>query len=474
MTASSGKREHIHFVTGRLAQHALHDVLETLAEQVGFQYSVDVLPITVAALMTPAWIARHLQIPEQTTRILIPGYCQGDLSPLHSAVSLPVEVGPRDLSQLVNFFQADPKPKDYGKYDIEILAELNHCPGRSLSEIRDQATQLAQAGADWIDVGCDPGGPWSGVFDTVRALCDDGHRVSIDSFHPQEVTDALRAGAELVLSVNQTNRKMAIDWGAEVVVIPDDPQSLAGLDTTVEHLARSGVQYRIDPILEPIGFGFAASLGRYLTIRQRYPQDAMMMGIGNLTELTEVDSAGINTLLLGFCQEQSIASVLTTQVIPWAQTSVRECDLARRMMYHAVHNRLLPKHLDPQLVMLRDQQILEPSTDNMHQLAADIRDHNYRIHAVQGEIHLIGRQLHLHNSDPMQIVEQLQQKINQEKSCKPLTPEHAFYLGYEMSKAATALILGKNYEQDEPLDWGMLTNSDTRHRLLSKGQNSNP
>ena len=94
---------------------------------------------------------------------------------------------------------------------------------------------------------------------------------------------------------------------------------------------------RIDPVLEPIGFGFAASLGRYLEVRRRYPDAEMMMGIGNLTELTDVDSAGVNVLLLGFCQELGIRSVLTTQVINWARTSVRECDLARRLMHHAVH-----------------------------------------------------------------------------------------------------------------------------------------
>ena len=57
----------------------------------------------------------------------------------------------------------------------------------------------------------------------------------------------------------------------------------------------------------------------------------MMMGIGNLTEMTDADSAPINVLLLGFCQETGIRSVLTTQVINWAHTSVRECDLARRL-----------------------------------------------------------------------------------------------------------------------------------------------
>ena len=111
--------------------------------------------------------------------------------------------------------------------------------------------------------------------------------------------------------------------------------------------------------MEPIGFGFAHSLGRYLTVRERYPDAELMMGIGNLTELTDADSAPINTVLLGFCEELGIRSVLTTQVINWARTSVRECDLARRLVYHSRHNRVLPKHLEPRLVMLRDKEAQE-------------------------------------------------------------------------------------------------------------------
>ena len=157
-----------------------------------------------------------------------------------------------------------------------------------------------------------------------------------------------------MLSVNSSNRAAAVDWGVEVVAIPDDPHTLAGLDETVDFLATAGVPLRIDPILEPISFGFAASLGRYLEIRRRYPDAEMMMGIGNLTELTDVDSAGVN-LFLGFCQELGIRSVLTTQVINWARTSVEECDLARRLMHHAVNQRVLPKHVEPGLLMLRDE-----------------------------------------------------------------------------------------------------------------------
>jgi dihydropteroate synthase-like protein len=458
-------REHIHFVTGRLAEHSLRRTVEPLAESIPFDYSIDVLPITVAALMTPQWIARHVKSLPEATRVLVPGYCTGDLAPIQEVAGVPVERGPRDLRQLPDFFGRAPAPADYGAYDIEIIAEINHCPRLPLTDIRAQARQLAADGADVIDVGCEPDGPWAGVAETVRALRDDGHRVSIDSLDPREIEPAVRAGAELVLSVNSSNVDAAIGWGCEVVVVPDDPRSLAGLDETVDMLAASGVRLRIDPVIEPIGFGFAASLGRYLQVRERYPDAEMMMGIGNLTELTDADSAAINVVLFGFCQELGIRSVLTTQVINWARSSVRECDLARRLVYHSIRHRVLPKHLEPRLVMLRDAAVIEPSGEDLERLASQIKDANYRIFAMGGEVHVINRDVHLHDIDPFQLFERLRQSGPAGEVPKNLHAAHAFYLGYEMCKAAIALTLGKQYEQDEALDWGLLMREEARHYL---------
>lgn len=454
------QREHIHFVTGRLAEHALRSVLEPLAEAAGFDYSVAVMPISVAALMTPAWIARHIAPPPEATRILLPGYCAGDTGPIDQRVQVPVAFGPRDLRQLPEFFGRSGGPQEpYGDFDIEILAEINHAPRLSLDQIRDQARQLAADGADVIDVGCEPGDPWRGVAECVRALRDDGHRVSIDSWNPAEIEPAVRAGAELVLSVNRTNRDAARDWGCEVVVIPDEFATLGGLEETVELLSSAAVPFRIDPVLEPIGLGFAASLGRYLEVRRRYPAAAMMMGIGNLTELTDVDSAGVNVLLLGFCQELGIRSVLTTQVINWARSSVRECDLARRLVHYAVRQRVPPKHLEPRLVTLRDPKLHEFGESYFEQLAAQLKDHNYRLFAEGGRIHLVCAGLHLEDADPFQLFDRLM--ATQPKN---VDPSHAFYLGYEMAKALTALTLGKDYRQDESLDWGHLTVDEPSHR----------
>ncbi len=449
----------IHFVTGKLAEHSLRQVLERLAPRVGFEYSIQVLNITVAALMTTPWIARRIAVPPGTTRVLIPGACRGPLEAFADVTPLAVERGPEDLRRLDEFFgQQSRDLSTYGEHDIEIIAEINHAPRLPLAALLAEARRLRAAGADRIDVGCDPGSVWAGVGDAVRMLVGEGFAVSIDSFEPREIAAATRAGASLVLSVNSTNVAAAADWGCEVVVVPDVPATLEGFDDTIERLANERVPHRLDPVLEPIGFGFAASLGRYLDTRRRYPEAEMMMGIGNLTELTDVDSAGINVMLLGFCQETGIRSVLTTEVIHWAASSVKECDLGRRLVHHAVANRTLPKHVEPRLVTLRAGKPQEFGDPELDRLATAIRDPNFRIFAERGEVHMVGAGLHIASRDPFLLFRQLA-----EAGRDDVDPSHAFYLGYEVAKAVTALTLGKDYRQDQALDWGHLTQPEIAH-----------
>ena len=56
-----------------------------------FAYDVTVLGITVAALMTTAWIARHLIVPAGTDLVLIPGLCEGDPACAHACPTAAIE-----------------------------------------------------------------------------------------------------------------------------------------------------------------------------------------------------------------------------------------------------------------------------------------------------------------------------------------------------------------------------------------------
>ncbi len=460
-------KQHYHFVTGRLAESALREVVASIALKVEFDYSIGVMPITVAALMTPKWLLRHLLIPPETTVVVLPGYLSAAGNEIENAIHRTVLFGPRDLRQLPEFFGGRVDPEDVlREFDIRVIAEINHAPRLSVDELISRASDLREQGADCIDIGCDPSSRWSGVGDAVARLVDLGFVISIDTFDSWEAAQACRCGASLVLSVNSSNREAAVDWGREVVVIPDTPEDEKIFFETIEFLSSRDVPMRLDSILEPIGMGFTESLLRYARTRKMFPDAEMMMGIGNLTELTDVDSAGVNFLLLAICEELSIRSVLTTQVINWSRSSVRECDIARRLVHYSINHQTPPKRLDDSLVMLRDPKLRPHSPATLATLAENLRDNNYRLFAQDEKIHLISAGIHISDADPFVVFEQLMQ-LPQSNN---VDQSHAFYLGFEMAKAMTALTLGKQYEQDQSLRWGHLTKPETHHRLTRKSR----
>lgn len=462
--------ERVLFITGRLAETVARSVVNRVAHDLGFQGEVHVVGISVAALMHVDWLNRKLtDEPLGFDRVIVPGWCQGNLSLLSERFNVPFYSGPKDILDLAQFFgAAQRKQPDLKAYDIEILAEINHAPRLNEEDILRISERYREHGADIIDLGCIPGETWSQLSTVVKTLTREGFRLSIDSFNREEVDNAIQSGVELILSCNSSN----VDWlsqlGTEVVAIPDDPQNLDSLWQTVRQLEDQGCPFRVDPILEPIGFGFAASLQRYYAVRNHRDDVPIMMGVGNLTEMTEVDSSGVNTLLAAICQELSVQSILTTEVIPWCQTAVKEFDLARRLVKYAIDQRTPPKHLSSELVTLRDPRVVELGEPVLSEMAGDLKDANYRIFVERGTIHVMNRNGYWHGNDAFEIFDQFIEHDSK------LDSTHAFYLGYELSKAVTALTLGKQYRQDQALQWGFLTvpelSSHERRRAAAQAQ----
>jgi len=407
--------------------------------------------ISVAALMTTAWVARFLEVPPGVDLILLPGHTQGDLDLLEKRFGVRAEKGPKDLRQLPEHFGMAAARADYGAYDVQILAEINNAPSLPLHEILRRAGEFAASGAEIIDVGCTKGTPFVALADVVSALRAEGHRVSIDSFEAGEIKTAVAAGAELVLSVNGSNLEMARELEATVVVIPDFGAGLESLYRNVDALERWGARFILDPVLEPIGFGFAESFHRYYEVRKRYPEAEILMGIANVTELTEADTTGMAALLLGYCQELGIRYVLTTEEIPWARGAVRETDIARRLMHYAVAKKSLPKHVDSRLLTAKDAAVAAYTEAELRQMQAQITDRDYRIFTDRDRIHVFNSERFVSGTDISEIFAQLDAE----------EATHAFYLGKELLKARLAIILGKTYRQEGELSWGYLTPPET-------------
>jgi len=441
------------FVTGKLAEPALRRTITEMGP--AFAWEVAVMKITVAALMTTAWIARFLQVPAGTDLVLLPGLCEGDPTVIAQRVGVPVEKGPKDLRQIPEYFGRAALARDYGAYDIEIVAEVNNAPRLARDAIRREAQHYRTSGADVIDIGCTPGREFPGLGDVVRELVGEGMRVSIDSFDPDEIRTAVGAGAELVLSVNASNREVARELAGSktrVVVIPDFGQGLETLEPSVAALEQWGVSYLIDPVIEPIGFGFMRSLERYAETHRRYPAAPLFMGVGNITELTAADTTGVNALLLAVGQELGVRAVLTTEVIPWARGAVREIDIARRLMYHAVTHNALPKGVDDRLLTVKDAGVLAYAEAELRELQRAVTDPNFRIFTDRDTITVFNSERFVRGTDIHEIFAQL--GVDE--------ASHAFYLGRELMKAKLAITLGKTYRQEGALQWGYLTPPDDR------------
>lgn len=443
--------EHIVFLTGRLAEPALRRVLDGIAPDGGdapFRWEVREIGLQVAALMTADMIRRRVPAPVAADRIVVPGRCRGDVDALSAHFGVPVQRGPQELKDLPQFFSRSAKPVSLDAYEVAIFAEIVDAPRLDVEAIVARAQALAADGADVIDLGGLPDTPFPHLEDSVRALKAQGFKVSVDSLDSDELLRGGRAGADYLLSLTVDTLWIADEVAATPVLIGRTPQDEASLWAAVDTMQSRGRAFLADAILDPIPYGLLASLVRYQRLRERFPKAAIMLGVGNLTELTEADTSGINAVLLGIAAELRAAAILTTQVSPHARRAVREADWARRIMHAAASLQMLPKGLSDALMTVHARRPFPDAPEEIAELARHVKDPNFRVQiSPQG--------LHVYNRDGMRLEQEpfaLWPQLGLENDAA-----HAFYMGVELARAHIAWQLGKRYVQDQPLEWGCAT-----------------
>jgi dihydropteroate synthase-like protein len=442
--------EHLVFLTGRLAEPQLRKVLAGIAD-VPFSWEVREIGLQVAALMTADLIQRRVPAPVRADRIIVPGRCRGDLDALGAHYSIPVQRGPEELKDLPRFFDRAAKPVDLSEYRVAIFAEIVDAPRLSVQAIVERARAYRNDGADVIDLGGLPETRFEHLEDSVAALKAEGFRVSVDSMDPQELLRGGRAGADYLLSLNLDTLWIADEVAATPVLIARTPADEASLFSAIEAFAARGRPFLADAILDPIPFGLTASIVRYHRLRERFDEVPILMGIGNLSELTEADTSGMHALLFGIAAELNVAAVLTTQVSPHARRAVREADWARRIMHAAARERCLPKGLHDALLTVHARHPFPDTPAEIADTAAQVRDPNFRVQVSTDGLHVYNRDGLRTGRGAFELWPQLGLQHD---------AAHAFYMGVELAHAELAWRLGKRYVQDQPLDWGCAVERD--------------
>jgi dihydropteroate synthase-like protein len=299
-----------------------------------------------------------------------------------------------------------------------------------------------------IDIGRLPDTSFLHLEESIGALKQAGYQVSIDSIDPQELLRGAKAGADYLLSLKEETLWVADEVDAVPILIPNQPADLESLYRAMDSLTKKNKPFIADAILDPIHFGFTQSIVRYQALRERYPQAEIMMGVGNLTELTDADTSGINAILMGIISELRIGAILTTEVSPHARRAVREADVARRIMFAAREDMSLPKDYSAALLTAHDRKPFPDSEAEIREVAAAVKDPSFRVQVSENGIHVYNRDGFHTAGDPFALFPEL--KVEQDGS-------HAFYLGVELARAQIAWQLGKRYTQDQELSWGVAT-----------------
>jgi len=511
-------------VTGRLAERVVREKVgeaKTIHE-----IEVAVLPVDVIALLTTRDIAVMLKrmniAAGRYDLIIIPGLCRGSALEIYRKLGIPAVKGTihaddipiiLELNNPLEYLSPE-KPADevlrevilernrrilreveesavgksirvgkvlipYRPPPLRIMAEIAYAHKLSYSDLLRKARYFVESGADILCLGFEPFNPRPDtVYEFVRTVKKElDVPVAVDTLIPSEISAAVKAGVDLVLSIDLCNVSKALDYlvGSETpfVLIPFDScrnylpphvERLKLIDTLVHTVENNNAQnFIIDPILDPpIPGSLLNSLNLYREVSKRYVDKPLMMGVGNITELIDADSIGVNALLALLALEAGVSLLLTTEHSVKTTGSTNELKIATQMVTIAYAKRSPPKDLGIDLLVAKDKRRVSVVLEAEGAEVVELRDEGLE----KFEPDPIGsfRIAVDHDSGVVKLlyVGVRGRKLIKGRSAKAIANyiiseglvsrfSHAFYLGYELAKASEALVLGKNYVQDEPL-----------------------
>ena len=505
------KRQKTLLVTGREASSAVKRYAKSAAVPV----NVHVCDVDVASLLSPKEILNELSKLdlEGISQIIVPGTLKGDVSVIREKLRIPCFKGPKNVSDLPFVFsisgnaklsekipadeilesrirenidkelqKAYEATKNYrlkigkkksvllGTGIMRIVAEIPEAPLLSDSEIKKISGYYVNSGADIIDIGMTAGEDNSSeikrLVNAVRSVTK--APVSIDSLNKEEISAALDSDIDLILSLDLTNYQISESMDIPAVIIPRDGNGIPkGIDERIALMEKLIQKLRdlnfdrfiVDLILEPPNFGLVKSLHAFYEFRKKYQRTPMMIGCGNVTELMDADSVGINALLASMASELDIDLLFTTEASRKTKGTVKELSRAVKMMYLSRTREQSPKDLGINLLYLKDKKEIETirgprekdlkSIEISRQRKPTLDGTEFRVY-ISDKIDVI----YYRNKKPElkfrgKTAKGLYKEIIHRKLIK--NPEHAAYLGKELEKAEIALKLGKNYVQDEDL-----------------------
>jgi dihydropteroate synthase-like protein len=470
-------------VTGKLAEKDVRKYAESA--------DIYVVDIDVAAFITPHFLEK-LDL-QKYDLVLVPGLTRGQdweglerkkgskirLGPIHAydlkflmpvidKVELSHEIPACRLISKIkaeeSFKLVDELEEHYsfkikntgvgGSSRMKVVAEIVDATKLTEEKLIEKIKYYEESGADIIDLGL----PLVVNPDEVMSVVEIAQGstdlpVSVDTFNVEAIKAAVEAGVDMVMSISETNMEALkyIDDRAVVVVERDLNKLVKLLGIVREHTDR----VIADPVLDP-PYNVFKSISRYAEFRELDEETPLLFGIGNITELVDADSIGINALLAVIGEEIGVNLLFTTEASSKSIGSVKELYYSSYMAKAAKIRNTTPKDLGISLLVLKDKVKLE--TCGVPEGAIEAEENAGFIRDPMGDfrIWVKGNRI-VCGHEKIDVVGKSAKEIYDTVIKKGLISrlDHAAYLGKELEKAEIAVLLRKNYTQDQELDFGV-------------------
>ena len=364
-------------------------------------------------------------------------------------------------------------------FPMRVLAEIANAPFLSKEALINKCQYFVDCGADMIDIGMAAGEDFSSkvpeLIDTLRPIVGD-RPLSIDTLNTNEIKVAAECGIDFVLSLDLGNnsqvKEVLKQKDIPAVLLPTNfsegksPQTPHERVKAMHQLIEDtdGLRYVADLILDPVN---SSSIVESIIACHEFHLTnpaPMFFGVGNVTELMDADSGGVNVLLAGIGMELGVSILFTPEESGKTRGSVYELATASRMMFLAKHRKSIPKDLGINMVAFKDKHkrndIILNESDDVPHIKQDepmkfIRDKagSFKISIDYGTTVKSSTIIATHfkkNRADLVIVGHSAKEIYEEIIENNLVTrmEHAAYLGSELQKAEIAMITGKEYIQD--------------------------
>jgi len=477
-------------ITSKSAEYMVKRVIDSYKND-NIDLKVIALPVPVISILDTLTISRIIErrrnILEELMKsdiVILPGLVRGSSEEIERVVKRDVYKGPKslgNLSYVLDFIEKGGK-LDKLKSAEEVLGEITPRleykkafsisgidiplrgppvvlvteidPSIAVEKVEKVSKRYVSDGANILIIGSTINSRIMETVKKIRIAKKASVPVIVEATTRSQIESFLKEGIDGI-SIAAEDALKYIDYFPRGITLIIGSREFRYIKAAYESLSKRDINIIIDPVLGMPCLDFIESLNRYSKVSKNIGAP-LLFSAADAVEEIEADTHGLHALLATMAVEIGASLYLVVEESYKSYRATAEAREALRVAETACSLKSSPRGLYSNLLILKQakkpMEIQKKSAEIIGYIPPKYSSDEYVQINVDHEEKVIivtykkgGKEVFsLKGSHALSLARELIKRAY-------LSKEHIAYIGYELSKAEIALMLGKTYIQDEPI-----------------------